>query len=272
MQSKLIVLGVLLLATVAPAQKATITLKKLVEKREMTTEKESFFNDKGIELTLHIDGPDVQGARKIGNLTVTKAVDDVGTDLNKQDEATMSSDSFQEIQEPMSFGDDDKKPKPTGFDLDVNLPQPSARNAKMIKQVSGSVQVLVGGEKKIVKVQKLKSSLGKAVDDPVLKSAGVTIKLLDPGSAGLATMMGEKDKTVPAEISGNMDLIAKVRIVDAADEDHSQMSMKSGEEGKSTVMYFLDKSLDDDLTLEIELWPGQKTVTIPIELKDVKLP
>jgi hypothetical protein len=172
----------------------------------------------------------------------------------------------------MSFGDDDKKPKPTGFDLDVNLPQPSARNAKMIRQVSGSVQVLVGGEKKVVKVRKLKSSLGKPVDDPVLKSAGVTIKLLDPGRSDLATMMGEKDKSVPVEISGNQDLIAKVRIVDAADEDHSQMSMKSGEDAKSTVMYFLDKSLDDDLTLEIELWPGQKTVTLPIELKDVKLP
>ena len=28
----------------------------------------------------------------------------------------------------------------------------------------------------------------------------------------------------------------------------------------------------DDVTLQIEVWPGQKTVKVPFELKDVKLP
>src|SRR4030095_14347637 len=72
MQTKLIVLSVLLMAMAPQVRGATVTLKKLVEKREVTTEKDSF-SDKGIELTVHIDGPDVQGARKFGKLTVTKA-------------------------------------------------------------------------------------------------------------------------------------------------------------------------------------------------------
>ena len=28
----------------------------------------------------------------------------------------------------------------------------------------------------------------------------------------------------------------------------------------------------EDMTVQIEVWPGQKTLTVPFELKDVKLP
>ena len=38
------------------------------------------------------------------------------------------------------------------------------------------------------------------------------------------------------------------------------------------ISYELDKNLADDMVLQLEVWPGQKTVTVPIELKDIKLP
>jgi hypothetical protein len=34
----------------------------------------------------------------------------------------------------------------------------------------------------------------------------------------------------------------------------------------------LNKPLDDTMTMKIHLVVGQKTVTVPLELKDVKLP
>jgi hypothetical protein len=257
------------------AQNATVTLKKLVEKRQMSVEKSPFGSfENGIDLTLYIDGADVKGARKFGKLKVTKAVDDVGTDLNKKSEDSMEmGDQFQDIQEPMSFGMGENKPKPTGFEVELRLPTPSARGAKTIKQVSGSVSVLVGGEKKVVQFKQIKQNLGKAVEDPVLKQMGVTVKLLDPSKAPPGMMMmGEKDKSLNVEFTGNFDALAEVNIVDASGEKVSQGSMRNDDGGKRTVSYFLEKTLSDDMALQLEAWPGQKTITIPIELKDLKLP
>jgi len=276
MRPKTIALFVSLLASVAFAQNSTVTLKKLVEKREVSIEKSPFSGwGSGIELTLHIDGADVKGARKFGKLKVTKAVDDAGTDLSKATEDTprRDSDRFEEVREIQTFGMDDAKPKPTGFDIELTLPTVSARGAKTIKQVSGSVQVLVGGEKKVVQVKQLKKSIGKAVEDPALKALGVTFTLVDPSKAGAGAMIfGDKDKSMTAEISGNSDAIAEVSIVDASGEKLNQGSMWNDAGTKRIVTYDLEKTLSDDMTLQIEVWPGQKTLTVPIELKDVKLP
>jgi hypothetical protein len=48
--------------------------------------------------------------------------------------------------------------------------------------------------------------------------------------------------------------------------------MWSDSGGSRTINYGLEKPLADDTVLQIEVWPGQKTLTVPIALKDVKLP
>src|SRR5205823_10898934 len=107
------------------------------------------------------------------------------TDLTKKGSGPKGDmKDFREIQQPMSFGrhrgadsGDSDEAKPSGFDFDLRLPTPSARAAKSIKQISGTVAVLVGGEKKIVEVKPLKANLGKTIDDPALKTVGVSAKI-----------------------------------------------------------------------------------------------
>ena len=261
------------------AHAAAVTLKKLEEQRELSLEKSPFAGwNNGIELTLHVDGPDVQGARKYGKLKTTKAVDDVGTDLTTKGAgpASANNDNFEEVREPQTFGRRDDEPKPTGFDLQLKLPTPSARSAKTIKLVAGQLQVLVGGEKKIVTVKPVKSNLGKTVDDPALKELGVQFKLIDPAqrqnrAAGLS-IGGRAGRSVSAEISGNIDALAEVTIVDAAGKKLSNGAMWSDNAGTRSISYDLEEPLPDDAALQLEVWPGQKTVTVPFELRDVKLP
>src|SRR4051812_6636735 len=106
----------LCLAGVAIAQtakpNATVTLKRLIEKRELSFDKTPFSGwENGIELTLHIDGADVGGARKYGKLKATAAMDDAGTDLTKKGEGPSNSDSsFHEVREPQVFH--------SGFDIE----------------------------------------------------------------------------------------------------------------------------------------------------------
>src|SRR4051812_28015762 len=67
-----------------PADAQTsVTLKRLLEKRELAMEKTPFSGwDNGIDLYLHVDGSAVKEARKY-KLKVTDAKDDTGTDLKK---------------------------------------------------------------------------------------------------------------------------------------------------------------------------------------------
>jgi hypothetical protein len=48
--------------------------------------------------------------------------------------------------------------------------------------------------------------------------------------------------------------------------------MWSDELGKRSITYDLEEPLTDDAILELEVWPGQKTITVPFEFKDIKLP
>ena len=111
-------------------------------------------------------------------------------------------------------------------------------------------------------------SLGKAVEDPALKSLGVTFTLVDPSRrTGSAKMFGgPADKSVSATIAGNIDAIASVSIVDAAGKKLSNSAMWTDEPAARNVSYQLDAALPADAALQIEVWPGQKTLTVPFEL------
>src|SRR3954471_3245512 len=73
-------LAALCASVVFAADDTKVTLKKLVEKRELKQEKNAneFGGDwdNGIDLTLHIDGAAVKDARKYGAVKVEKATDD----------------------------------------------------------------------------------------------------------------------------------------------------------------------------------------------------
>jgi hypothetical protein len=265
----------------APPDDATVTLKRLIEKRELSPVKTPFSGwESGIDLQLHVDGPGVKDARKFGKLKITEASDDAGTDLTKKPKGTPSYDNeeFREIQPPHSFGFDDKAPKPTGFDVEIKLSTPSARAAKSIKVIRGEIQVLVGGEKKVVEVKNFKSVYGKVLADPSLKAVGVNFTLLDPAkpSNERATFGARENdgKSVPVMMSGNLDAVSEVRFVNKAGEQINQgwMGQNDPTSKHRTLTYDLSEPLSDDVTLQIEVWPGQKTLTVPFELENVKLP
>src|SRR5688572_17965421 len=101
----LALLAPLALAADAPPD-AKVTLKRLIEKREVSIEKTPFSGwENGIELQLHVDGPAVKGARKVGKTKVTEASDDAGTDLTKKskDAPSFENDEFRDVREPQSF-------------------------------------------------------------------------------------------------------------------------------------------------------------------------
>lgn len=281
----LIVIILALSASLALAQQQaapSVTLKSLTEKREMIIEKTPFSGwENGIELKLHVDGEAVKGARQYGMVKIIQATDDAGTDLTKStDEGprSRSSDNFEDIREEPSFSfGRGNAPKPTGFDFELKLPTPSARSAKTIKLIKGEMQVLVGGEKKIVQVKSIKQNFGKTLDDPALKQANITLTLIDPkapSARGMMNMMmggGDANKRLSIVVSGELSALGEVKVMDGG-EKINPGSFWGDDNGKRSITYDLEKPLPDNAVLEIEVWPGQKKITVPFELKDVKLP
>lgn len=257
----------------------TVQIRSIVEKRELSLaqDKDPFAGwNNNIEINFHIDGDAVKGARSYGHLKIKSATDDAGTDLTQKGQGpSYAMKGMEEIREPMVFGNSrhEEKPKPTGFEFKLTLPTPSARAAKTFS-CSATIDVIAGGEKKIVAVKDIKSHLGKPVQDPALKAVGVHFELVDPANRKSMGVLvsGNGDNTVSAIISGKIDALASVRIVNAAGKKLNNSSTWSDDGGSRSIFYICNDPIPSDAVLELEVWPGQKTITIPIEIKNQALP
>lgn len=241
--------------------------------------KPMFAPESELKVTLHVEGDEVKGASSYGKLRIETATDSAGTDLKPKEERSFfggSDDDFTSLTDDMArmrmgMSDDDKKDKPLeAFDIELKLGV-SARKATTIATLKGSFQVLAGGQEKVVTAKKLSTLTGKALDDPALKDAGLTITVADPKKAK-ASIFGSDPNSITLQIKGDLKNLADVEILDAKGESVSNSTMSTGEEDNKTYTYGLEQPPDDTLQLRIKVLVGQKTVNVPFELKDVPLP
>lgn len=240
----------------------------------------------GLTVTIRLDGPEVKNATQYGKVKITTATDDAGTNLQAQGNNSfmgLGSDQFQPFRQTgtmMDFG----KPAPAApasnhdVELSVGLP---ARSAKKIAVLRGELQVLAGtGQAKAVLVKNPQTMAGKALTDPVLKQAGVTVKVLDKKAAAAngmpadMPMMGNMGNgpSVSVEISGNPNAIESMDVVDAGGQSVANGSFDMTTDNVMTKTIQLSKPLSPAMTLKLGVSVGQKAITVPFELKDIDLP
>ena len=243
---------------VQPAEVFETRLVTLIKKENV------FSSDSSrLQVKLNVDGPAVKGATKWGKVKLTEAVDDAGTDLKpKREDGNFSFSRNADLEEISRFGMSDDEKKSSAFDVTIQLSLP-ARKATAIKSLKGEFEVLAGGEEKTVTLTKLKSMQGKPLDDPTLKAAGIN---------GTVTKPQGGDPALAIDYKGSTDAIKEVEIVDASGSSVSNGRFSSGFGDTQNVNYLLSKPLDDTMTMKMHLIVGQKTVKVPFELKDVKLP
>ena len=241
---------------VQPAEVSESRMVTLIKKENV------FSSDSSrLEVKLNVQGPEVKGATKWGKVKFAEAKDDVGTDLKPKGSGFSFGPGADGLQDINRFGMDEKKKDSDAFDVEITLGLP-ARKATMIKSLKGEFHVLSGGEEKVVTLTKLKSMQGKPLEDPALKAAGINGKVAKASD----------DASLAIDYKGGTDAIKEVEIVDAAGKRVSSGRFSSGFGDQQTVNYMLDKPLDDAMTMKVTLVVGQKSVPVPFELKDVKLP
>ena len=256
--------GCLVLAgvSVVMGQEAVKVSPAEISERRSTTfiKKENVFSSDrdGLTLKLHLEGPAVTGATKYGHFKITSGTDDVGTALTLEKDPFQSKDDFKDVSR---FGRSEKG-EPPALDVDLMLSLP-ARKASEIKALKGQLEVLAGGAEKVAKFDHLSSHMGKTLDDPVLKRAGLV--------AMLAKIDPEK-REVTVEYTGKTDALQDVDVFDASGKKISNGAMSMNWGGKMSTTYDVSGPIDAGTSLQLHVMAGQKAIVVPFDLEAIKLP
>jgi hypothetical protein len=247
-----------------------IKVERIDEKRVKLFLKDSFVyssDSRGIELTLRIEGAALKQATSYGNIKIIEALDDAGTDLKVIDKGDgVAAKLDNEFKQFFPSPREENGVIRSTMGLNVGVP---ARKATKITRLKAEVQIMAGGDRKMVKITKLATMQGKEVEDPTLKAAGVTVKILP----------AEKNdgNSLNVEVKGNLKALAETDfkdpdVIDAKGEPASNGASSSGFNDSQTRRYDLGRKLDDTLTLQIPIILGAKPITVPIELTNIELP
>ena len=209
-----------------------------------------------LKLTLHVVGDAAAKAKRFGRVKITKAVDDTGENLIK------TSSTFSRS-EGMATVDKWKKQGVTnGFSVELKL-KPSARKAAKISTLKGSFVLLTGGKIVDVTIADVVAHAGKEVKDAALAEAGVKLKISSQTKGG----------KVAYTVEGNTDVVVGAELVDAAGKVvRSFGGWQQSGKGPKVYSRRPQGKMPEKVGLKLTILKGAKSVTVPINLKDIPLP
>jgi|GEM_PF-6077256 len=230
-------------------------------------------NPPGLTITLHAFGPMANSAASYGKLTLTAARDNLGDVLRI---ASPSSGSFpmpgqskgrHKIQrQPAGFGG----PVPSGFDVPLHLTEPP-RKALRITLLQGSFRVTAGGRLNTVAINPM-TSMGQSIHSPTLTKAGLQIKMLKAMPMG-GFMPGPANQSLILAIGGNKTALERVKMLNASGSSiFAGFTSSSDQNGAKISSYQLKRPLKAGDKVELIVATGQKTLVVPFDFRNIKLP
>ncbi len=268
-----------LLTGVTPAASGSIVLKvaRIADVRVLTVPnipQQPMFNPNqpGLTVTLHASGAMADSAVGYGKLTLTKGRDNLGDPLRiappspTDFPAPSGANGMVNIQrQPAGFG-----PASAGFDVPLHLTD-VPRRAMQIAVLRGSFLVIAGGKLRTVGINLMKSR-GHEIKSPVLAKAGLQIRLLKTVPAG-TFMPGRADRWVILAIKGQSAALRKVKVVNASGGDISARFTTSSEhKGVHIKSYKVRRPFKAGDKVELIVATGQKTIEVPFDFHNIKLP
>jgi len=221
-----------------------------------------------LKIAVHVVGEPAAKAVRFGHVKITHAVDEKGNSLlvpAKEQHPRDYESGF------VTIADSRRGQAKNGFQADLVRLRPAGRSAAKIAKVSGSLKLITGGKVAEVTIPNARSLIGIQVNHPALKAAGVTLKIVKPGTSIIP--WEDPAKTIRFQIEGNVDAALSASMVDAsgkAVDCHSSVRTDGGATRRQSLT--AEKELPEKAGLKLEVLSGAKVVTVPFELKDVPLP
>ena len=157
---------------------------------------------------------------------------------------------------------DDEK-DPNLLSLELSLDQ-SLRTATTV-DVKGNLLLQIG-DQSAAYFKKVQAMENEELKHPLLKKAGIKIIVGTKSSFG-----GGSDNEVRMDLSGNLDAIASMKLVDAKGQDASNGSSSSTFNGKTSRSLNIKNGIKD-VMLKVMIISNMKEVKIPFNLEKVELP
>ena len=217
-----------------------------------------------LALTIEITGTAAAKAEKYGFVQITKAEDDQGKALKPREGFGMNTNPHDRLvdvdRESMFFWEKTKPNDKLRVTLYFDAP---ARSSKALKTLTGKLKLFVIKERKEVIVADILSMQGKTIENDLLKSAGLIIKV---------TKVEDKSKAVTFETSGNQDSLLELALVDAAGKGINVATMTMTLGGKTSRTLQPVETVPVDARLKLTIGLGQETVEVPFSFTDIPLP
>ena len=211
-----------------------------------------------LNLSLEITGPGARDATRWRGLQIEEAVDDLGNSLLPPRLSlwaqTMPGDQWKSL--------DAQSHQVQRRTIVEAILLPPARRAKRIARLRGELELQAGGERKAIRIPKLKSSAGAPVADPVLEAAGLKLTI-----ESLNTLSGP---AIRLDLLGSN---CALRDADVTEAPGSSMLSYPSQLGSVEPWWIaVSRPLSDKMTLDVEILVSQRIVTVPIGLRDIPLP
>ena len=258
-----------------PTQKSTVRLVEIRELRQQDfrnvrprARSGTMDQSRSPRLTVTIDiaGDLAAGAVKYGFIKISQAEDDQGASLKPREGFGLDKhphDHFVEVDRASMFFWEAEEPKDK-LRIDLQFER-SARSAKKLKTLSGTLKLLTVKERREVIVADILNSQGKSLEHDALKSAGLSIKVarVDP-----------KSKGVTLEMTGNHDSLLELALVDSEGKQIEAATMTTLLAGGTVLARALQPwaAVPPDARLKLVVGLGQQTVEVPFSFSDVALP
>ncbi len=217
-----------------------------------------------LEVTIELAGAASARAEKYGFVQITKVEDDQGKALKPREGFGMNTNPHDRLvdvdRESMFFWEKTKPNDKLRVTLYFDVP---ARSSKALKTLTGKLNLFVIKERKEVIVADILSMQDKTIENDLLKSAGLIIKV---------TKVEDKSKAVTFETSGNQDSLLGLALVDAAGKGINVATMTMTLGGKTSRTLQPVETVPVDARLKLTIGLGQETVEVPFSFTDIPLP
>jgi len=207
-----------------------------------------------LRLDLKLEGPTVSGAMQYGGWKIAEAIDDKGESLipPETDHKPARIDTLLDA------------PKISWCVIHLDLGHTS-REATKIAHLRGTVDVLAPSKVKVVEVPNIKQMLDKPLRDPAFEQAGLRIRL--------ESVKGSTTQCV-VRFDGNRERLRSVELANKSGAEVLEYSSHPTEADGTSPHYEIvaARNLDSNMVLWLFVAIGQKSVTVPFDLKDIALP
>ncbi len=233
-----------------------VSESRIVQVKKLKSDK-TFSQSSSLTVQLLISGPEVEAFSHYAQIQPTEARDDSGQSLVRK-QSPFGQNQFRELNREQMWFFEDNPPKDQ-IKIDVNLMAPT-RKATKIKVLKGSLQL----QSSITKAVTFPAKITKAINDKVLKAAGVVIEITQVNKTKGSIQLKTRD---PKKlVHGNLE------ILDAKGKKISQGYSSFGFNNQRTITLDTNGKLPAGSIVRVLIVESRKTIDVPFELKDIPLP